>query len=124
MALLCVGSHLILSSPHTNRQHLQANIAESDEFRQQQNQEIVELKAQNATLQKKCDLFKEKVKSLNEKNKSWEESYKAQSNDLVLHGMEISRLNDLNSELKSQFIREGPGLATPRGRELSYPDPM
>lgn len=60
-------------------------------------------------MQKKCNIFKDKVKSLNEKNRAWEESHKTQSNDLVLYGMEISRLNGRVSDLKSQLIRQGHG---------------
>ena len=88
---------------------LQSNIKEVEETRDQQRDEIAALEAQNASMQKKCNLFKDKVKSLSEKNRAWEESYKAQSNDLVLHGMEISRLNGRVSDLKSRLIRQGHG---------------
>merc|ERR1712032_1131694 len=79
---------------------LQASIGEVEETKGQQNQDIVMLSAQNASLQKKCNILKEKVTQLIEKNKAWEDSYKASSDDLVLHGMEISRLNGQVSDLK------------------------
>ena len=109
-----------------NRHLLQANIEDVEEIRVQQRHEIAGLSAQHASMQKKCNIFKDKVKSLNGKNKAWEDSYKAQSNDLVLHGMEISRLNGRVSDLKSQLIRQGSGRyvnrnelsaqSTPQGR--------
>jgi len=115
---------------------LQANIEDVEEIRVQQRHEIAGLSAQNASMQKKCNIFKDKVKSLNGKNKAWEDSYKAQSNDLVLHGMEISRLNGRVSDLKSQLIRQGSGRyvnrnelsaqSTPQGRThyLGHPGTM
>ncbi|KAL7539525.1 hypothetical protein ACHAXR_009909 [Thalassiosira sp. AJA248-18] len=107
---------------------LQANIEEVDEIRGQMSHEISGLSTQNASLQKKCNIFKEKVKSLNEKNRAWEDSYKAQSDDFVQHGMEILRLNSQVSELKSQLIvcsgryvnQFSASAQTPQGR-TNYP---
>merc|ERR1712194_26733 len=77
--------------------------------------QIVRLSAQHASMQKKCNLFKTNLKGLNEKNKAWEDSYTAQSNDLMSHGMEISRLNGRVSGLKSQLIRQGSGRYANQG---------
>ena len=120
---------------HLHRHELQSSIEEIEEISGQQGHEITGVSAQNASLQKKCNIFKEKVRSLNEKNKAWEDSYKAQSDDLVLHGMEISRLNGKVSELNSQLIRKGPiryvdqafaASATPQTRTqyLGHPGTM
>ena len=70
----------------------------------QQHDDIAELSAQNASLTKKCNIFKEKMKQLNEKVKTWEESYSEQSKDLVNYGMEISRLNVLATSLKEELF--------------------
>ena len=106
---------------------LQANIQEYEEKSSQQQDMMAKLSAQNASLQQKCNIFKSNVKGLNEKNQAWEDSYKAQSNDLVQHGMEISRLNGRVSDLKSQLIRVGRSTnridlasaqTTPAGRNI------
>ena len=109
-----------------SRHLLQANIEDIEENRVQQRDKIAGHSAQNASMQKKRNIFKDKVKSLNEKNKAWEDSYNAQRNDLILHGMEISWLNGQVSDLKSQLIMQGPGRyvnrselstqSTPQGR--------
>ena len=98
-----------------NRDALQAQIEEYEEMGTQQQAEIVRLSAQHASMQKKCNLFKTNLKGLNEKNKAWEDSYTAQSNDLMSHGMEISRLNGRVSGLKSQLIRQGSGRYANQG---------
>merc|ERR1711957_1028639 len=68
--------------------HLQINIEEYEEMGSQQQDEITRLSAQHASMQKKCNIFKANLKGLTEKNQAWEDSYTAQSNDLVQHGME------------------------------------
>ena len=76
---------------------IRADLEEADEQREH-------LSAQNASLQKKCNIFKDKVKLLNEKNQSWGESYNAQNEDLVQHVREISRLNNQVRDLKSVLL--------------------
>lgn len=49
-------------------------------------------------------MFKDTVKSLNEVNRAWEDSYNSQSEDLVTHGMEISRLQAQVSDLKRAIV--------------------
>ena len=107
-----------------SRHLLQAKIEEGVELNGEQSQTIVKASAQKASLQRKCNIFKEKVKSLNEKNKAWEESYKAQSQDLVLHGMEISRLNGQVSELKRVMLSSEQGSDPFLNRELSLQTPQ
>lgn len=78
-------------------------------------------------------MFKDTVKSLNEVNMAWEESYNAQSDDLVAHGMEISRLNAQVSDLKQaisssrqssdRFVNRELTLQTPQGGRPSYLGP-
>ena len=55
---------------------LQVDIEEVDELRQMYS-------TQNDVLQRKCTVFKEMIKELNEKNHEWEMSYKTQSDELV-----------------------------------------
>ena len=76
---------------------IRADLEEADEQREH-------LSAQNASLQKKCNIFKDKVKLLNEKNQAWEESYNAQNEDLVQHVREISRLNNQVTDLKRVLL--------------------
>jgi len=64
---------------------LQADIEEVDELRQYYS-------AQNDVLQRKCIVFKEKIKELNEKNHEWELSYKSQSDELVRVNTQVSDL--------------------------------
>ncbi|KAL7553869.1 hypothetical protein ACHAWF_018640 [Thalassiosira exigua] len=108
---------------------------EIEETKDQQSKRAVELSDQVASLQKKSAIFKDKVKLLNQKNKAWEDSYNAQSDDLVKHTMEISRLNRVASELNAQLIRQGPSrhvnrdflaAQTPQGRTsyLNHPGTM
>mmetsp|Transcript_35074 Transcript_35074/g.73994 ORF Transcript_35074/g.73994 Transcript_35074/m.73994 type:complete len:1706 (-) Transcript_35074:109-5226(-) len=100
-------------------QLLRSNMEEYEEIREKERHELDRLSAQNASLQKKCNIFKDKIKSLNEKNKAWEVSYKAQSDDLVFHGMEISRLNGQVSDLKARLIRQGSGRYLVNRNELA-----
>ena len=102
---------------------MQSNIEEVDELNSQQGNEIAQLSAQNASMQKKCNIFKEKVKSLNEKNKAWEASYKAQDDDLLRYGMEISRLNGQNSDLKRVLLSQD-GSGRYMNNELSLQTPQ
>jgi predicted nucleotidyltransferase len=102
----------------------------------QQRDEISQLSAHNVSLQKKCDKFKDLIRSLNEKNRAWEDSHKAQSNDLMSYGMEISRLNGKIASLKrflnsteqcsGRFMNRQRDLQTPQdGRtQLGYPGTM
>jgi hypothetical protein len=63
-----------------------------------------ELLAHNTTLNKKCNLLKEKLKQQNFKLSDWEASYKLQSKDLVDYGRELSRLTVLNNTLKTELL--------------------
>eukprot|EP00956_Cyclotella_meneghiniana_P042609 scaffold248628_cov76-Cyclotella_meneghiniana.AAC.1 len=69
-----------------------------------QHHDINELLAQNATLSKKCNLFKEKLKQQNLKLSDWEASYKLQSKDLVDYGRELSRLTVEKNTLKAELL--------------------
>ena len=69
-----------------------------------QHHDINELLAQNATLNKKCNLFKEKLKQQNLKLNDWETSYKLQSKDLVDYGRELSRLTVEKNTLKAELL--------------------
>lgn len=62
------------------------------------------MSAQHASLEKKSNMLKNTVKSLNEVNRAWEDSYNSQSEDLVTHGMEISRLQAQVSDLKRAIV--------------------
>ena len=66
----------------------------------QHRDEIAELSAQNDSLHKKCEMLKNVIKALNENNKAWETSYNQQTDDLVLHAKESSRLNEQVTVLK------------------------
>ena len=88
------------------------------------------MSAQHASLEKKSNMFKDTVKSLNEVNRAWEESYNAQSDDLVTHGMEISRLQAQVSDLKqaiaaiqqssNRFMNRELTVQTPQGDRPFY----
>ena len=60
--------------------------------------------AQNNILNKKCDLFKDKLKQLNSKLSNWEQSYSLQSKDIVDYGREISRLTAEKNRLKAELL--------------------
>jgi chromosome segregation ATPase len=110
---------------HYSSHILQSNLEQIEEVNLKQAKEIEKLSAQHASLEKKSNMFKDTVKSLNEVNRAWEESYNAQSDDLVSHGMEISRLNAQVSDLKrsinsiqhtsSRFVNRQLCLQTPQG---------
>ena len=72
---------------------MQANIEELEETRGQQSQEIAELTEDNDRLAYKCQTFKTTIKELNSKVKSWENSYRDQSDLLLSYSREIARLN-------------------------------
>jgi len=72
---------------------LHANLEELEDTRGQQSQEIAELTEDNNRLAHKCHTFKTTVKELNNKVKSWEKSYRDQSDLLLSYSREISRLN-------------------------------
>ena len=72
---------------------LQTNLDELEDTRGQQSKEIAELKEDNNRLAHKCRTFKSTVKELNNKVKSWETSYRNQSDLLLTYSREISRLN-------------------------------
>jgi len=79
---------------------LQADIEEVDELRQHYS-------AQNDVLQRKCIVFKEKIKELNEKNHEWELSYKSQSDELVRVNTQVSDLKRvlLSSRQSHDFVQ-------------------
>lgn len=115
------------------RHLLRNDLEKIEEVKVKQSKEIAQVSAQHASLEKKCNMFKDTVKSLNEVNRAWEESYNAQSDDLVAHGMEISRLNTLVSDLKQalsssrqssdRFVNRELTLQTPQGDRPSYLGP-
>jgi len=72
---------------------LRTNLEELEDTRGQQSKEIAELKEDNNRLAHKCRTFKSTVKELNNKVKSWENSYRNQSDLLLSYSREISRLN-------------------------------
>lgn len=74
-------------------QEMHANLKELEDTRGQQSQEIAELMEDNNRLAHKCNTFKSTVKELNNKVKSWENSYRNQSDLLLSYSREISRLN-------------------------------
>jgi chromosome segregation ATPase len=79
----------------------------------QHRDEIAELSAQNDSLHKKCERFKNVIKALNENNKAWETSYNAQTDDLMSHARESSRLNEQLTALKRVLnSSEQSGLRT------------
>lgn len=68
-------------------------------------------------------MFKDTVKSLNGVNRAWEESYNAQSDDIVTHGMEISRLQAEVSGLKQAMAanqQRNLTVQTPQGDRPFY----
>jgi chromosome segregation ATPase len=77
---------------------------QSGDNQTKQHQEMNELLAHNNTLNKKCNLLKEKLKQQNFKLSDWEASYKLQSKDLVDYGRELSRLTVLNNTLKTELL--------------------
>ncbi len=70
-----------------------ANLEELKEAGDQQSQEIAELTEDNNRLAHKCHTFKNTIKELNNKVKSWEKSYRDQSDLLLSYSREISRLS-------------------------------
>ncbi|KAL7427255.1 hypothetical protein ACHAXM_000776 [Skeletonema potamos] len=72
---------------------MHANLEELKEAGGQQSQEIAELTEDNNRLAHKCHTFKNAIKELNNKVKSWEKSYRDQSDLLLTYSREISRLN-------------------------------
>ena len=115
----CAPSYLF------SRRLLQEDVEEGELVKNEQSQKIAQGSSQIESLKTKCSILKEKVKSLIEKNKAWEDSYKAQSNDLVWHGMEISRLNGQNSELQRALLNsQSPNelsVHTPQQSRTQYP---
>jgi chromosome segregation ATPase len=119
-----------------HRLYLQNDTSKIEGLKTQQRNEIAQLSAENTSLKKKCDKFKDMIKSLNDKNRAWEDSYKAQSDDLMSHGMEITRLNGqlegfkrvLNSSERGsdRFMNRQLHLQTPQeGRtHMGYPETM
>ena len=116
-------AHDILLYCNNNRLYFQNNSPKIEELKVQQRDEIAQLSAHNVSLQKKCDKFKDLIRSLNEKNRAWEDSHKTQSNDLMSYGMEISRLNGKIASLK-RFLNsteQGSGRFMNRQRDLQTP---
>jgi hypothetical protein len=89
----------------------------------QQRDEIAQLSAHNFSLQKKCDKFKDLIRSLNEKNRAWEDSHKTQSDDLNYYETEVSRLNGEIAFLKRVLnsTEQGSGRSINRQRDLQTP---
>ena len=94
-----------------------------EDLKVQQRDGIAQLSAHNVSLQKKCDKFKDLIRSLNEKNRAWEDSHKTQSDDLMSYGMEISRLNGEIAFLKRVLnsTEQGSGRSINRQRDLQTP---
>jgi len=79
----------------------------------QHRDEIAGLSAQNDSLHKKCEMLKNVIKDLNENNKAWETSYNQQTDDLMFHAKESSRLNEQVTVLKRVLnSSEQSGLRT------------
>ena len=89
---------------HNCRQEAEKKLAEEWQTKRTQHQEINELMVKNAALTKKCNIFKEKMKQLNNKVRDWESSYQLQNQDLVDYGREISRLNAEKNTLKEELL--------------------
>ncbi|KAL7487364.1 hypothetical protein ACHAW6_012967 [Cyclotella cf. meneghiniana] len=85
-------------------QEAEKKLAEEWQTKRTQHQEINELMVKNAALTKKCNIFKEKMKQLNNKVRDWESSYQLQNQDLVDYGREISRLNAEKNTLKEELL--------------------
>jgi len=87
---------------------LQVDIEEVDGLRQHYS-------VQNEVLQRKCTVFKEKIKELNEKNHDWEMSYKLQSDELVRVNTQVSDLKRvlLSSRQSNEGFIQSPDN-TPR----------
>lgn len=79
------------------RYDMQASIEKLEETRRDQNQEIAELTEDNSRLAHKCQTLKSTIKELNSKVKSWEKSYRDQSDTLLSYSREISCLNGRQS---------------------------
>jgi hypothetical protein len=92
--------------------------------RAQQDKEIAQLSAHCASLEKKSNMFKDTVKSLNDVNRAWEETYNAQTDDLVTHGMEISRLQAQVSGLKQAVAASQQSSNRIMNRELTAQTPQ
>lgn len=86
------------------RNNVEQKLQAEGESNSKQHHDINDLLAQNASLTKKSNLFKEKLKQLNEKLRDWETSYRLQSKDLVDYGREISRLNTEKNTLKAELL--------------------
>lgn len=86
------------------RQQAEQQLEQSGDNQSKQHSDINELLQQNTSLNKKCNLFKEKLKQLNGKLHDWETSYKLQSKDLVDYGREISRLTVEKNTLKAELL--------------------
>jgi hypothetical protein len=94
-------------------------------LKRQQRDEIAQLSGHNVSLQKKCDKFKDLIKSLNEQNRAWEDSHKTQNNDLMSYGMEIKRLNGQIETMK-RVLNSSEQVSTnrPTSRQLHLETPQ
>lgn len=101
------------------RRLLQNKFDRTEELNVQQSQDIAVLSAQRSSFEKKSNRFKETVKSLNEVNRVWEESYNAQSDDLFSYGKEISRLNNEVLDLKRALASNQHGSDRVMNREMN-----
>lgn len=72
---------------------MQGSIDELEDTRGHQMREIADLTEDNNRLAHKCQTFKSTIKELSNKVKSWEKSYRDQSDLLLSYSREISRLN-------------------------------
>ena len=76
---------------------MQIKVEEADERREQ-------LLAESLSLEKKSNILKDKVKSLNDKNKQWEESYGVQRG-------EVNRLANQLTDLKKLLCLDSGELS-------------
>jgi len=112
--MFCSNTRLMKLYCNYKRLYLQNNTPKIEELKVKQRDEIAQLSAHNVSLQKKCEKFKDMIRSLNEKT---------QSDDLMSYGMEISRLNGKIASLK-RFLNsteQGPGRFMNRQRDLQTP---
>ncbi|KAL3767413.1 hypothetical protein ACHAWO_013854 [Cyclotella atomus] len=93
-----------LSEVNEKLHFTEQQLEQAGDNQSKQHSDINELLQQNTSLNKKCNLFKEKLKQLNGKLHDWEISYKLQSKDLVDYGREISRLTVEKNTLKAELL--------------------
>ena len=104
LRIILKQTSLSYNNPHNCRQEAEKKLKEEWQTRRKQHDDINELMVKNASLTKKCNIFKEKMKQLNNKVRDWESSYQLQNQDLVDYGREISRLNVEKNTLKEELL--------------------